>query len=410
MHRGPELDEARASCSPRGLPAPEGRPLPARLRHALEAFFDADLAPVRVHESAAAEALGARAFASGEALHFARGQYRPQTLAGLELLAHELTHVLQQRQGLTERRRTEASGLLVDATLEGEADLLGRQARAWFELGRRPDDFAPVGARHGAPCPPAMARAPGVAPVIQTKMIFIGADDPFQGTRFLDPELNSKIPSKVYNDILMQAKRLPQTIYVSFAPEHSPQPLGSALYKQVSAATGKLEIGALPGDKIKEAGSEYFGLLAAMAHETQHAIDHLAKNVTFNGRDEATLHAEWRAWAIEAALVYEVQRAGKTVPFMKRDLPYSYRSKTDFAMDPSSVALSRTLQYLDYCNVISKPNIIQARSFIMNHEGWLHDAIMMFYAHVEGGIGGATWADDPVGGSASTGDEMEEVD
>jgi hypothetical protein len=52
----------------------------------------------RVHtEAAAPRALGARAFAIGDRVVFDEGQYDPQTAAGRRLLAHELTHVVQQQ-------------------------------------------------------------------------------------------------------------------------------------------------------------------------------------------------------------------------------------------------------------------------------------------------------------------------
>ncbi len=59
------------------------------------------LQDVRVHHDGAADALArsvqARAFTTGRDLFFARGEYRPGTAAGDRLLAHELTHVAQQR-------------------------------------------------------------------------------------------------------------------------------------------------------------------------------------------------------------------------------------------------------------------------------------------------------------------------
>jgi hypothetical protein len=60
---------------------------------------DLDLA--RVHTGgtvdAAADALGAKAFSVGRDVHVASAHYQPHTAAGNWLLAHELTHVAQQR-------------------------------------------------------------------------------------------------------------------------------------------------------------------------------------------------------------------------------------------------------------------------------------------------------------------------
>jgi Domain of unknown function (DUF4157) len=59
------------------------------------------LSDVRVHADERADALArsvsARAFTTGADIFFARGEYRPSTPAGDSLLAHELTHVVQQR-------------------------------------------------------------------------------------------------------------------------------------------------------------------------------------------------------------------------------------------------------------------------------------------------------------------------
>ena len=64
-----------------------------------------DLGDVRVHTGAtaarSAQALNARAYTVGSDVHFGAGQFQPDTQAGRHLIAHELTHVLQQRQGGT---------------------------------------------------------------------------------------------------------------------------------------------------------------------------------------------------------------------------------------------------------------------------------------------------------------------
>ncbi len=77
-----------------------GRPLAPELRAAMEDRLGHDFSRVRVHadDKAAASALsvGALAFTYGKDLVFARGQYRPETEPGRELLAHELGHVVQE--------------------------------------------------------------------------------------------------------------------------------------------------------------------------------------------------------------------------------------------------------------------------------------------------------------------------
>jgi hypothetical protein len=77
-----------------------GRPLDPATRAFMEARFGEELGAVRVHadprSARSAERLGALAYTVGRDIYFAAGQYRPTTAAGRHLLAHELTHVVQQ--------------------------------------------------------------------------------------------------------------------------------------------------------------------------------------------------------------------------------------------------------------------------------------------------------------------------
>jgi hypothetical protein len=83
----------------------QGAPLPEDVRAPLEQQLGADLSDVRVDDgpqaAEAARKLQARAFTIGDNIGFARGAFQPSSLRGLELLAHELVHVVQQRDGGT---------------------------------------------------------------------------------------------------------------------------------------------------------------------------------------------------------------------------------------------------------------------------------------------------------------------
>jgi len=78
-----------------------GQALDAGARGFFEPRFGQAFSDVRVHDGAAADSaarsFGARAYALGSDLVFAHGEYAPGTDAGRRLLAHELTHVVQQR-------------------------------------------------------------------------------------------------------------------------------------------------------------------------------------------------------------------------------------------------------------------------------------------------------------------------
>lgn len=80
-----------------------GRPLPGSARSFHEARFAHDFSRVRIHddgrEAALARSMNARAFTVGRDIVFAPGAYSPETVEGRRLLAHELTHTIQQTGG-----------------------------------------------------------------------------------------------------------------------------------------------------------------------------------------------------------------------------------------------------------------------------------------------------------------------
>jgi hypothetical protein len=77
-----------------------GEELPSDVRSEMEKSFGADFSQVRVHPSASTqETGGANALTKGNDIYLKPGQYSPDTTHGKKLLAHELTHVVQQKQG-----------------------------------------------------------------------------------------------------------------------------------------------------------------------------------------------------------------------------------------------------------------------------------------------------------------------
>jgi hypothetical protein len=77
-----------------------GQPLHPETRIFMESRFKHDFGQVRVHTDAraaeSAQAVQAIAYTFGRSVVFGIGQYTPKTIAGRKLIAHELTHVLQQ--------------------------------------------------------------------------------------------------------------------------------------------------------------------------------------------------------------------------------------------------------------------------------------------------------------------------
>lgn len=96
-----ELDEsvARAIEQRRGA----GSALPGQVRENMEGAFGADFSDVRVHDDPDAhelnESVRARAFTVGNDIFFKEGTYDTSSTPGKKLLAHELTHVVQQDGG-----------------------------------------------------------------------------------------------------------------------------------------------------------------------------------------------------------------------------------------------------------------------------------------------------------------------
>jgi hypothetical protein len=80
-----------------------GGPIDGPTRVQMEQSFGTDFSDVRVHTGGAADSsarqLGAHAYTVGSDIVFANGRYEPGTEDGQRTLAHELTHVVQQRSG-----------------------------------------------------------------------------------------------------------------------------------------------------------------------------------------------------------------------------------------------------------------------------------------------------------------------
>jgi hypothetical protein len=94
---------SQRAATARRISDPAARPLPAAQRSFFETAFGQDFSKVRVHTDSTARtltaAMDAKAVMQGDDIAFAPGRYAPESGAGRTLLAHELAHVTQQRQG-----------------------------------------------------------------------------------------------------------------------------------------------------------------------------------------------------------------------------------------------------------------------------------------------------------------------
>ena len=104
--------------------------MPEQVQAKMEQSFGTDFSSVNIHkDSSSATQMGAQAYAQGNDVHFAPGKYNPNTQGGQELLGHELTHVVQQRQGrVSGAQNKDGANINADPSLENEADEMGRKA------------------------------------------------------------------------------------------------------------------------------------------------------------------------------------------------------------------------------------------------------------------------------------------
>ncbi len=83
----------------------KGKPLSKSEREFFEPRMSADFSRVRIHDDEKANELAgninAKAFTKGNDVVFSKGEYSTQTDEGKKLMAHELTHVLQQNKDST---------------------------------------------------------------------------------------------------------------------------------------------------------------------------------------------------------------------------------------------------------------------------------------------------------------------
>lgn len=148
----PERTERIGVGVRRVLSAP-GTPLEPDVRAEMEARLGADFSDVRLHRGGAAHqsatALGAEAYTSGSNIVFRAGAYDPRSIAGRRTLAHELTHVTQQRSGPVDGAPA-AGGVRVS----GPDDPFERAATANAErVTAGPAPAGPVDAQRSAAAP-----------------------------------------------------------------------------------------------------------------------------------------------------------------------------------------------------------------------------------------------------------------
>jgi hypothetical protein len=129
--RQPRGPSAVSLIVQQGLQSP-AQPLDQETRYFMESRFGHDFSRVRVHSDAtaadSANGVNALAYTVGQDIVFGAGQYAPGTDGGSRMLAHELTHVVQQGSRTVDAKSPLRIGV-ADSPLEHEADQAAEQVR-----------------------------------------------------------------------------------------------------------------------------------------------------------------------------------------------------------------------------------------------------------------------------------------
>ena len=147
--------------------ATAGHPLATSTRAFMESRFHTDFSTVRVHADDAAArsaaAIDASAYTAGSHLVFGRGAYKPDSPAGAHLLAHELSHVVQQRH-MRPQRSTDLEIDPPGSPREHEADRLAHQVMSGSDVAVSNRAGRAIVNRQPAATPPAGASPSPAAP------------------------------------------------------------------------------------------------------------------------------------------------------------------------------------------------------------------------------------------------------
>jgi|GEM_PF-6600699 len=143
------LDPAAAyAATPDLLPPASGTPLDQSVRQGMDRRFRTDFSRVRVHDypvaAGLAESVAARAYTIGEQIVFGHNQYAPQTPTGQRLLAHELSHVVQQTSAGVTSLQLQALDKTAPVAMPDPEAALGKRLTTDFPSGIALAFYAPM--------------------------------------------------------------------------------------------------------------------------------------------------------------------------------------------------------------------------------------------------------------------------
>jgi hypothetical protein len=128
-----------------------GNPMQSGIRSFMESRFGTDFNDVKIHNGEEStelnRSLNAKAFTISNNIYFNSGQYQPETDSGKHLLAHELTHVVQQQGGGQNINRTSDQIMLQGPGDHQPAPTPEATIRTWLDQ----NQFAPPASQPAAP-------------------------------------------------------------------------------------------------------------------------------------------------------------------------------------------------------------------------------------------------------------------
>lgn len=337
-----------------------GRPLDAGTRDEMESRLGADFGDVRVHDDAAAaesaRRLGARAYTSGSHIVVGEGGADPHTLA------HELTHVIQQRRGPVSGTDNGAGLRISDPSdrFEREAEANATRALSGPPPSRRREP-GPDAARGGSRPP-----EPGAEPVVQRVLV---AGDDFSRDNILNLAIVDRLsgtPSEAaVNRVRAQLEGMLNTLRGSnrtITVRIDGTIPGRGTFRALRSddpeqpPRGEVRMRQEPAENPTD--TRYF--LTALAHELQHAVDFVNRGFGLPGTDpevntrEAykTMGSELRAWGREAVVALQLGPGGDAERVALIDVYralYARRGEAPAAVRAiplDNVFLARLLAYL----------------------------------------------------------------
>lgn len=149
------------------------------------------------------------------------------------------------------------------------------------------------------------------------------------GTEYLDTS-KVEIDNEPFKRVQNKAKALYKTVDLDFIKEASIS--SAAAFEPFLLGGGKIKIKELTQDEFDLKGYEYNDRLVEVTHETQHAIDHYEEFLPIGNWTEKVI-SEFRAFAVQSAVSYQLGKKNKTHSRKYRDMQQSFDPDVKLSSD-----------------------------------------------------------------------------